>query len=63
MKRLAAVIISIVFIFTACDRHAVEREVFNTAEAETETLEAEKTETETLEYAREAASVISPQSE
>jgi len=58
VKRTVAVIISIVFIFTACDRHAVESEVFNTTGAETETLEAEKTETETLEYAREAASVI-----
>jgi len=32
MKRLAAVIISIVFIFTACGRHALESEVFSTAE-------------------------------
>jgi hypothetical protein len=34
MKRLAAVIISIVFIFTACSRHALENKVFNTAKTE-----------------------------
>jgi hypothetical protein len=32
MKRLAAVIISIVFIFTACSRHALENKVFKPAE-------------------------------
>jgi hypothetical protein len=32
MKQIAAIIISIVFIFTACDRHAVENKAFNTSE-------------------------------
>jgi hypothetical protein len=44
MKRLASVIISIVFIFTACDRHAVEREVFSTAETGNEVFETEERE-------------------
>lgn len=34
MKRLAAAIISIVFIFNACSRHAAENKIFNTAETE-----------------------------
>jgi len=49
MKRLAAAIISIVLIFTACSRHAAENLVFNTAETENETLETEETENETSE--------------
>jgi hypothetical protein len=46
MNRLAAVIISVVFIFTACGRHAVEREVFSTAETGNEIFETKETEQE-----------------